>query len=117
MTDAPLASRIFTRGDQFAFARLSGDFNPMHLDAEFARRTQAGAPVVHGIHNLLWAMDTLLASHRFDIKNITAGLQQPLYIKGVAEIRIRSRTETAANVEIVAANTVIAAIKLSSVSG
>ena len=48
--------------DQLAFAALSGDYNPMHLDAVAARRTQAGAPVVHGMHALLWALDVLAAA-------------------------------------------------------
>ncbi len=48
--------------DQLAFAALSGDYNPMHVDALAARRTQAGAPVVHGMHALLWALDALAAA-------------------------------------------------------
>ncbi len=47
----------FTQADQEMFAALSGDANPMHMDALAARRTQAGMQVVHGIHALLWAMD------------------------------------------------------------
>jgi NAD(P)-dependent dehydrogenase (short-subunit alcohol dehydrogenase family) len=57
-----LAARHFTRADQLRFASLSGDRNPMHIDALQARRTQAGAPVVHGIHMLLWALDSLAAT-------------------------------------------------------
>jgi hypothetical protein len=34
----------------------------MHVDALQARRTQAGAPVVHGIHLLLWALDSFAAT-------------------------------------------------------
>ena len=34
MTDEALASRTFTMDDQIAFARLSSDWNPMHLDAK-----------------------------------------------------------------------------------
>ena len=113
MTDAPLASRTFTPEDQLAFARLSQDRNPMHWDANFARRTQAGAPVVHGIHTLLWAMDTALRSFAFDIQNIKVRFQQPLYPGEIARIEIRSRTETAVNIEVLAAGTVIAAIRLS----
>ncbi|MGP0092571.1 MAG: SDR family NAD(P)-dependent oxidoreductase [Xanthobacteraceae bacterium] len=45
--------------DQLRFAELSGDYNPMHIDAVAARRTQAGAPVVHGMHAILWALDEL----------------------------------------------------------
>lgn len=63
MTDAAtLLTRCFTADDQEAFARLTGDRNPMHMDADAARRTQAGAPVVHGMHALLWALDALAAA-------------------------------------------------------
>ena len=54
-----LASRTFTEADQMRFAAVSGDRNPMHLDALLARRTQAGVPVVHGVHLLLWGLDAL----------------------------------------------------------
>ncbi len=54
-----LAQRVFTLNDQTRFASISGDSNPMHMDALQARRTQAGAPVVHGIHLLLWTLDSL----------------------------------------------------------
>lgn len=56
-----LASRTFTPDDQLKFAALTGDFNPIHMDPLAARRTQAGAPVVHGIHSLLWLLDSLAA--------------------------------------------------------
>jgi hypothetical protein len=54
-----LAQRIFSFSDQERFSVVSGDRNPMHIDALKARRTQAGAPVVHGVHLLLWALDSL----------------------------------------------------------
>ncbi len=57
-----LAQRSFSSADQMRFASASGDRNPMHLDALQARRTQAGAPVVHGINLLLWALDSLAAT-------------------------------------------------------
>ncbi len=58
-----LGSRTFTFDDQLKFAALTGDFNPMHMDPVAARRTQAGAPVVHGIHAVLWLLDILAASN------------------------------------------------------
>jgi len=39
----------FTVGDIDAFARLSGDFNPLHVDDEFISRTRFHRRVVHGI--------------------------------------------------------------------
>jgi acyl dehydratase len=110
----PLASRAFTIEDQRAFALMSRDRNPIHLDASFARRTQAGAPIVHGIHTLLWAMDAALRSSSFDIRSIKVRFLQPLFPGEIAQVGIRSRSETAINIEVIAAGTVIATIRLSS---
>jgi NADP-dependent 3-hydroxy acid dehydrogenase YdfG len=54
-----LAQKTFGILDQKQFAAVSGDHNPMHLDENAARRSQAGAPVVHGINLLLWALDVV----------------------------------------------------------
>src|SRR6516165_219484 len=62
-TDQFLASRIFTPADQEWFAAFSGDCNPIHLDSIAARRTLLGVPVVHGLHNMLWALNTVAAAH------------------------------------------------------
>ena len=55
-----IAERTFSFEDQEEFAQWSGDSNPMHMDALAARRTQAGAPVVHGMHLLIWSLNALL---------------------------------------------------------
>jgi len=52
--------RAFSLADQAAFAVLSGDFNPMHVDPQAARRLQFGRPVVHGVHAVLAALDAWL---------------------------------------------------------
>lgn len=52
-----MPDRRFDQRDQERFARLTGDWNPIHVDPVAARRTVAGAPVVHGVHLLLWALD------------------------------------------------------------
>ena len=57
-----IGSRVFDAFGQQDFANWSGDRNPMHLDPVYARRTQAGDIVVHGMHAMLWALD-LLARH------------------------------------------------------
>ena len=41
-------TRTITAEDVEAFARFSGDRNPLHFDAEFAGRTRAGGLIVHG---------------------------------------------------------------------
>lgn len=40
-----------------AFALASGDSNPAHMSAAFARRTVAGGRIVHGMHLVLRALD------------------------------------------------------------
>lgn len=46
--------RTVTEGDVLAFAGLTGDFNPLHVDEEFARTSPFGTRVPHGplIHDM-----------------------------------------------------------------
>lgn len=44
--------RTVDGGDVSRFAGLTGDFNPLHVDAEFARTTPFGERVAHGILTL-----------------------------------------------------------------
>src|SRR4051812_4233765 len=42
-------SKQFTDSVVRAFAEVSGDYNPIHLDEEFARRTKFGKRIAHGM--------------------------------------------------------------------
>lgn len=53
-------ARTITEHDVCAFAGLSGDFNPLHTDAEYARDTPFGERIAHGVLGL--AVATGLAS-------------------------------------------------------
>jgi len=117
MTDEAIASRSFSLDDQIAFARLSSDWNPMHLDQAFARRSQVGAPVVHGIHNLAWAANAVLDRYPLKVASLRARFLQPLYLDETAHVRIRDRSDSQIEFEIVAADTVIAQIRLSTQPG
>ena len=47
--DSRAITHTFTREEIDMFAKLTGDFNPLHVDAEFADRSSAGGQVVHGM--------------------------------------------------------------------
>jgi 3-hydroxybutyryl-CoA dehydratase len=50
------AGRTVTNADIVNFAGVSGDFNPIHMDHEFAKTTPFRAPIAHGM--LVWSMAT-----------------------------------------------------------
>lgn len=78
-------SRTISEADIVNFAGLSGDFNSLHLDAEYAKGTQFGARIAHGAlvfsigtglaYQLGFFEDTTIAFTGFDMK-----LRNPVYI-------------------------------------
>ncbi len=72
-----MTQRVFTSDDQLAFAKLSGDFNPLHLDPVLARRLLFGRQVVHGLHALLWSLDYHLKSRTqpLELRTVKANFQ------------------------------------------
>lgn len=46
------AARTITEGDVSLFAGLSGDYNPLHVDEETARRTPLKGRIAHGVLTL-----------------------------------------------------------------
>jgi hypothetical protein len=84
-------SRVFSAEHHARFAAVSGDFNPMHMDPVAARRTLAGAPVVHGVHTLLWLLD-VIAGQQADLPPATslkARFRRMVYVGDAVEARIR----------------------------
>ncbi len=50
------AGRTVTEADVMAFASLTGDWNPLHVDAEYARGMMFGERVAHGALGLSFAL-------------------------------------------------------------
>jgi len=65
---------------QSAFADLSGDFNPVHLDPVRARRTMFGQVVAHGIHNVLCGLEEFLKNHPFSITRLAVTFKNPVFM-------------------------------------
>ncbi|MBI1903297.1 MAG: MaoC family dehydratase N-terminal domain-containing protein [Planctomycetia bacterium] len=45
-------TRTITESDIVNFACLTGDFDPLHVDHEFARKSPYGRPIAHGLFGL-----------------------------------------------------------------
>jgi 3-oxoacyl-[acyl-carrier protein] reductase len=88
-------SHLLTKEDVQLFASLTGDFNPLHTDEEFAKKTLFQKPVVHGMLSAsfistmigmflpgggaLWMSQTLEfinPAHVGDIIRVVAGVKQ-----------------------------------------
>jgi acyl dehydratase len=77
-------ARTVTEADVAAFAGLSGDFNPLHTDAEFARTTPFGERIAHGM--LVAAMATGMANWTGVFEGTTLALmEQVIQYKGAVK--------------------------------
>ena len=75
---------------QERFAALFGDRNPMHMDAVAARRTQAGQPVVHGVHTLLRALEELAHAGQLtgNVTRLKAKFLKWVYLGDLATVHV-----------------------------
>ncbi len=75
-----MTQRVFTSDDQLAFAKLSGDYNPLHMDPIRARRLLFGRQVVHGLHALFWSVDHYLKTRTqpLELETVKANFQAGL---------------------------------------
>jgi acyl dehydratase len=99
---------------QHSFALLSGDRNPMHMDSVAARRTQAGQPVVHGMHLVLWALD-VLCRHKppaGSLAQITVRFQGLAYVGDVVTLESRFQDGVGSRLELCVDGMVVTTINL-----
>jgi NAD(P)-dependent dehydrogenase (short-subunit alcohol dehydrogenase family) len=112
MTPDTGGQRSFTMKDQLSFAELSSDRNPLHLDTHFARRTQFGFPVVHGIHHVLWAANRVLTANRFPVRRIKVRFSNALLVDEPAQIGIRNSTGSTLSFQVMTGSIVVASVSL-----
>ncbi|MCX6059756.1 MAG: MaoC/PaaZ C-terminal domain-containing protein [Chloroflexi bacterium] len=70
----PSQARTVTEADVVNFASLSGDFNPLHTDAEFAKSMPVGERIAHGV--LILAMATGMANWMGIFEGTTIALME-----------------------------------------
>lgn len=57
--ELPTLTRQVTQDLIDGWAELSGDFNPLHTDVEYARSTRFGGTIAHGHISLCWLLEML----------------------------------------------------------
>jgi len=88
----PSQARTVTEADVVNFAGLSGDFNPLHTDAEFGKSTPMGERIAHGV--LILAMATGMANWMGIFEGTTIALmEQVTRYKGVVKFGDTVRLE------------------------
>ena len=86
-----MTKRAFTQDDQIAFANMSGDFNPIHLDPIVARRLIYGKQVVHGINTLLWCLNHWMSikNEKVNLLSLNALFRKPIGINERVECLVK----------------------------
>ena len=96
------AARTVTETDIVMFAALSGDYNPLHTDEEYCKKTQFGTRIAHGplvyaiAAGLLFQLhlydDTIIAFLGFDSLKFTNPVKAGDTIH--ARIKVQEKRET-----------------------
>jgi acyl dehydratase/NADP-dependent 3-hydroxy acid dehydrogenase YdfG len=104
--------RTFDLEDQRRFAGVSGDRNPIHLDPYFARRTQFGAPIVHGMHLVLAALESLAASNRLagGVVRLSARFMLPVFLGERVTFRLTELDSSRRRIAVLIGPTVAATV-------
>jgi NAD(P)-dependent dehydrogenase (short-subunit alcohol dehydrogenase family) len=109
-----IANRRFSMERQHAFAALSGDINPIHLDSVAARLLISGAIIVHGMHTLLWALNALAESsfRPAGIRAIDVRFPNALHLDNEVTLSVHKADANVIGLRVHCAEKVIASINL-----
>jgi len=88
------ASRQFSRADQDWFGVVSGDINPLHVDPVWAGRHFPGELVVHGVHAMLWGLDSWIKT-RSDrsFGSVNATFVKPILVGDTVELAFTENSD------------------------
>jgi len=94
-------ARTLTEADVVLFAGLSGDYNPLHTDAEYAKQTLFGERVAHGILGLAVASGLawrtgLLEGTAEALTSIEWKFRAPIRLGDTMRLRIEVKRKKAA---------------------
>ncbi len=87
--DSP-ASFTISSAESLAFAALTGDFNPIHVDPVAARRLMFGGTVLHGVHVCLKAIEVavIASAGAFVLDELKAQFTAPTRAGQAIDVRL-----------------------------
>lgn len=114
-----MLERVFTLEDQLTFAKLSGDYNPIHIDPVVARRLMFGRPVLHGIHAVLWALDMWLKEKKqpISLNSMKIDFVAPIAVSETVQYKILKDGDGELKFQLVVNGSKAAIIKIEFVAG
>lgn len=106
--------RKFTTDDQNIFAKLSGDYNKLHMDENVAHRYMFGGLVVHGMHMVLWALDKFIESSEksLELISLRAIFKKNLHVGDSVGYRVIGEKDLCIELELYGEEGVYAVIKV-----
>lgn len=86
----------------------------MHMDVVAARRTHAGQPVVHGIHVVLWALETLVHKGNLQqpIAQIKVRFQKLIYVGDVVTLEVVRQDIAGISLQLCVDNLTVSSINI-----
>ncbi len=102
------------QSSQLLFSNFSGDFNPVHTDPMYARRSMYGEQVVHGINTLLLAINYFAKTlkNNFQINKIDVKFLKPIFLDTKFDFKIISNEKNNAEIHILSNDAICTKIKL-----
>jgi hypothetical protein len=113
-----LGSYSLALSGQKAFARLSGDHNPIHMDPVAARRTLSGGITVHGMHHALLTLEATLKYFRkvsrvpVALDGISAHFLKPVLVADSVDIHLAGKKPDACQVICTVGNEQVVTVAL-----
>ncbi|MBF0383947.1 MAG: hypothetical protein HQL69_23265 [Magnetococcales bacterium] len=89
-----LGTLRISQAESLDFAKLSGDYNPIHVDMVAARRMVYGGTVVHGIHACLLAVAMVLrqsGATKLSLNKLQARFSSPIRQGELVQVIVKKR--------------------------
>ncbi len=111
-----MSSLSISSAESRRFADFSKDRNPIHIDAQAARLSHFGQPIVHGLHTVLAALEAHLAASDAatagQLQHLSVQLPQPVYAGDHLTVRAEGGPHGKWQLRVQTAGTTVAILRL-----